>query len=156
MLSWADNRQMSLTATASASCLCPGSQTLCFPCNIFRTIFSRRILTVILVTHFVLLSVLEVSRPGCCLACPPPPPPVGGPQSRLWYPGRPRAWGRGHWSTSTRGLGPGPQSGPRGLADTDIHWHAHTATLLPRLTSTTSRLLHNRCQGKCNAKCSKN
>ena len=92
------------------------------------------------------VSVLEASRLGCCLACPPPPPPVGGPQSRLWYPG----WAPapppapGLWSTSPRGLG--LASGPRG-ADTDIHWHAHTATLLPRLTSATSRLLHNRCQG---------
>ena len=98
-------------------------------------------LDTILVTIYP-VSVLEASRLGCCLACPPPPPPVGGPQSRLWYPGWSPPLGR--WSTSPRGLV--MVSGPRG-ADTDIHWHAHTATLLPRLTSTTSLLLHNRCQG---------
>ena len=39
MLSWADNRQMSLTATTSASRPCPGSQTPIFSCNIFAPYF---------------------------------------------------------------------------------------------------------------------
>ena len=143
MLSWADNRQMSLTTAASASCPCPVSNSM------FSSLQYES--EALMVTHFFLFSVLEVSRLGCCQACPPLPPPVGRPQSRLWYLGWPRG-GRGLWSTSTQGrwpwLGSGLQ-GPRHQADTDIHWHAHTATLLPRLTSTTSHLLHNPCQGKC-------
>ena len=125
MLSWADNRQMSLTATASASCLCPGSQTPCFPCNIFRTIFSRQILTVILVTHFVSTFSVGSESPRVLPGLPTTPAPSRRTSISSVIPGQAPGLGPGPLVNLNPGPGTGAAEWPPGPGR---YWHPLTRT----------------------------